>query len=72
MSNMLENQVKALVARGDYRLKSSSKCIDKGDDTAWEDLSGAVDLLGGPRLLNKHVDIGCYECALRGLVIFVK
>lgn len=59
------------VARGDYRLKSSSKCIDKGDDTAWEDLSGAVDLKGGPRLLNKHVDIGCYECALRGLVLIL-
>lgn len=59
--------------KGDYRLKGSSMCIDAGDDTAWEDLSNSVDLLGGPRLLNRHVDTGCYECPSgKGVMIIVR
>ena len=56
--------------RGDYRLISSSPCIDAGDDDVWPDLDTALDLNQHPRKQGKHVDIGCYEGARRGLVIF--
>lgn len=44
---------------GNYHLKAGSPCIDAGDDTAVS--KGDTDLVGRPRILGEHVDIGCYE-----------
>ncbi|HEY3269268.1 MAG TPA: choice-of-anchor Q domain-containing protein, partial [Armatimonadota bacterium] len=46
-------------AGGDYRLLSSSPCIDAGDDSVAT--GGGTDLDGNPRKLGAHVDIGAYE-----------
>lgn len=57
-------------SRGDYRLKGDSPAIDRALWEPW--MEGAKDLNGGPRLLNKAVDLGCYECPLTGLLLIVK
>jgi hypothetical protein len=43
----------------DYRLMKSSPCLDKGITLPWA-VSG-TDLGGGPRFLNRAVDMGAYE-----------
>lgn len=60
--------------RRNYHLTARSKnCIDCGDDSVWgEELERATDFDGGPRRLNRHVDIGCYEKRMRGLVLFLQ
>lgn len=42
----------------DYRLSSASKCRDAGQN---DDRAGSLDLLGEKRVINKIIDIGCYE-----------
>lgn len=42
-----------------YRLRSDSTCIGKGDGSVV--LPGEVDLEGNPRILGQQVDIGAYE-----------
>jgi len=46
-------------AAGDYRLKRTSPCIDKGTNQVW--MIGTLDLAGQPRFLNESVDMGAYE-----------
>ena len=50
-------------ARGDYRVRKPSPCIDSGLNQAW--MEDATDLAGNPRihkgLARGIVDIGCYE-----------
>ena len=55
-------------AQGDYRIKSGSPAQNAGTNQAWMD--GATDLQGNPRILNKVVDMGCYEVPQAGLVIY--
>lgn len=56
-----------------FQLSSaSSNCIDKGDDSAWEDLANAKDILGKSRKIHKHVDIGCYERDVNGLMLLMR
>ena len=45
-------------AGGNYRLRSSSPCIDAGDN---DDAPGGNDLDGNPRIVNGTVDMGAYE-----------
>jgi len=65
---------------GDYRLQRRSPLRDAALKMDW--MTGATDLDGNPRLLDKHgyptasalPDIGCYECAIKskGLVIVIE
>ena len=59
--------------RGDYRLKSGSRCIDAGINQAW--MAGATDLDGNARIYGRRsiVDIGCYEFSRSmGTTLFVQ
>ena len=47
-------------AKGDYRLLSTSPCVDAGLHLGWMDAS-ALDLSGRPRINGGAVDIGCFE-----------
>jgi len=47
---------------GDYRLPSSSPCIDAGQNLGW--MKGAVDLNGGKRIFGVSVDMGAFEYAM--------
>lgn len=51
--------------RGDFHLRSSSPCVNKGDWTIVSDskpeVKAMVDLDGRPRLCGGQIDIGCYE-----------
>ena len=57
-------------ARGNYRIKSGSPAQNAGTNQSWMD--GATDLQGNPRILNKTVDIGCYEVPVTGLTLIVR
>ena len=57
-------------ARGDYRFRSGSLAQNAGTYSAWMD--GAIDLNGNPRILNKEVDIGCFEVPETGLKLIVR
>jgi hypothetical protein len=46
-------------ASGNYRLASTSPCIDAGFNQEW--MFGAYDLDGNPRIRNETVDMGAYE-----------
>ncbi len=43
----------------DFRLATSSPCIDKGTNQAW--MAATTDLNGNQRIVNSLVDIGAYE-----------
>lgn len=60
------------VARGDYRLKGGSPCIDAGDNSRWDGVVDPVDLDGGPRIRRGIVDMGCYEKDVMGLMLMVR
>ena len=52
----------ANAAKGNYRLKKGSPCINKGKLTkAQKKFVGKKDLAGKKRVKGKAVDIGCYE-----------
>lgn len=54
------------LAGGDYRLEHSSPCVGAGTNMLW--MADAPDLDGRPRMdrFMRQVDMGCYECVLRG------
>ena len=60
------------VARGDYRLKGGSPCIDAGDNSRWDGVVDPVDLDGEPRIRYGIVDMGCYENRRVGLMLFLR
>lgn len=46
---------------GDFSLRSSSCCIDKGLNSAVETVKLSVDIIGNNRIAGSSVDIGAYE-----------
>ncbi len=44
-----------------YTLASSSPCINMGENLDWMNIATTLDLGGNLRILNKIVDMGCYE-----------
>ena len=50
-------------ANADYRPKGNGRLCNAGDYSLYTTYGAvsATDLLGAPRLLNKRIDIGCYE-----------
>ncbi len=68
-ANIEDNPLFKDVARGDYRLKNDSPCINAGTNQLW--MAGTVDLAGQPRILNKLVDIGAYEGRLPGGTLLI-
>ena len=61
-------------ARGDWRIRSTSPCVNAGDNGPWEGAEDATDIRGSgyPRILNKTVDIGCYEIPQTGIMLIVR
>lgn len=59
-------------AKGDFRLKSDSPCINAGANKTW--MNGALDLDGKPRRdrMSNVVDIGAYEFTWPGVTIVVR
>ena len=67
-------------AAGDYRLKRKSPCREAGVWLDW--MTGAVDLAGNPRVLDRDgrvsasalPDLGCYECTEKtpGFLLIVR
>ena len=55
-----------------YRVKSTSPCVNAGDNGAWEGVANPTDLQGNPRILNKVVDIGCYEVPVTGMTLLIR
>ena len=53
-----------------WTLSGASPCVNAGVNAEW--MAEATDLAGDPRILNKTVDIGCYENPKRGLMILFK
>lgn len=49
-------------AQKDYRISTSSPCVDTGNDTVVSTyMNDSLDLAGHDRVLGQHVDIGAYE-----------
>ena len=57
-------------AAGDWRLRGSSAGVDEGKTLDW--MEGGFDLLRASRIQGRVPDIGCYETAKHGLIIFVE
>ena len=55
-----------------FHLRSSSPCINAGDNSFWDGVQGPVDLDGTPRIRNGIVDIGCFEGDQSGLMLIVR
>ena len=53
---------------GDYRLVSSSPCIDAGDNLAVLP-SVITDIAGNPRIINGTIDMGAYEGPNQGFLL---
>ncbi len=71
VSNRVDDPQFKDAAGGDYRLRSSSPCINAGTNEPWMDT--AADLAGGPRILHGTVDMGAYETLLiRGGIISIR
>lgn len=57
-------------AAGDYRPAAGGVLIDKGvTPEGWEKIT---DLAGGPRVVGKAIDIGCYEGKAAGMLLIVR
>ena len=48
------------VARGDYRLRAKSPCINAGRKGEWM-TDASLSLDGNPRVIGRGPDMGCYE-----------
>jgi hypothetical protein len=71
--NTNANPLFADAAAGNYRLSAHSPCHNTGMNGNWTTAEGAVDLDGGPRILDGTVDMGAYELFVaRGTVIGVR
>ena len=57
--NIFVNPQFANPAQGNYRLASSSPCLDRAIQLAW--MPGAYDLDGRPRIWINSADLGCFE-----------
>ena len=57
--NTTDNGDFVSTGNGDYRLKSTSPCIDAGTALGWH--AGAKDLGGRDRVVGGAADIGCFE-----------
>ena len=59
-----------------FSLSRRSPCIDRGSWSALGETKDAVraqtDLRGAARLCGPEVDIGCYECPLKGFTLLVR
>ena len=60
------------VKAGNYQLTSGSPCKDSGDKSVWTDIESPTDLLGGPRIIDGRVDMGCYEGAASGFMMILR
>lgn len=58
--------------RNDWRVRSTSPCVNAGDGSVWEGVEDPTDLRGYPRVLNQQVDMGCYEVPQTGLRMIVR
>ncbi len=61
--NIVDNPRFTDFAGGDYTLRHSSPCIDRGSVLSW--MASATDLAGNPRVYPVRgglPDLGCYEC----------
>ena len=56
-------------SRGNFRLKADGPLVDAGLDYT---PMASVDFAGKTRLVNHHVDIGCYEAPAASTVLIVK
>lgn len=59
--NICANPVFIDAANGDYRLRTSSPCLNKGINA---DDIGDTDLVGNPRIRHGIVDMGAYEASI--------
>ena len=59
------------VAKGDFRLRPGSPCIDSGLRGDWID-SESLSLDGKARVMGRAPDMGCYETCRSGFVVRVK
>ena len=57
-------------AAGDYRIRSTSPCRDKGLYQSW--MADAVDFFGNPRARGAKVDIGYHQSEPTATAIFLK
>jgi hypothetical protein len=55
--NLAQDPQFSNAAAGDYSLKPTSPCIDKGGSSGLS----SIDLTGGPRIKGAGVDMGAYE-----------
>ena len=53
--------------KGNFSPKNNSPAIDSGFTLAW--METARDLAGGPRVVDRVPDIGCYEASPQGFII---
>ena len=70
-NNCTDNPLFKNADLGNYRLLSSSPCVNAGDSSLWDATLNPVDLDGKSRV-RAGVDIGCYECQSSGFVLFVR
>lgn len=56
--------------RGDFRLRDGSPAVNAGVTQSWMD--GAIDLNHNARIVGGHVDMGCYEHATVGFMMFIR
>lgn len=56
-------------AKGDYRPKAGGVLVGRG---VMPSVVPSVDLAGGPRVIGKAIDIGCYEGSGSGLVVMFR
>ena len=68
--NISENPL--LLTTGQRRgyLESGSPCKNAGNASGWT--ASDIDLAGRPRLRKGKIDMGCYQAALRGLLLMVR
>ncbi len=57
-------------AAGDYRIRSTSPCRDKGLYQTW--MADAIDFFGNPRARGAKVDIGYYQSEPAGTTLFLR